>query len=191
MAILDSTPVTLAEMRAFLNITEATDTGQDALLENLLDDLSDVISDWLGLDTIINAPYTEYYDGDGSDTLFVEHYPIITITSLADGTQSFSATDYHLYEKQGKIVLDGDYFENDNKNILIVYSAGHGAARANVPRAIKTALKMFVSHVYKKHSAFRPRIAGENTIINFGSDEIPKDVESKLAPYRAKRFGSV
>jgi len=190
MAIQDGTPVTLAEMRAFLNITETADTGQDSVLENLLDDLTIAIEDHLGV-KILTTSYDEYYDGNGRDTLFVKRYPIVAVTSISDGTQSFSASDYYLYSEEGRIVLDDDYFEEDHKNIHIVYTAGFGAARANVPRGIKVALKLWVSHVYKKHVALFNQRFTDNIQVNFSSEDMPKDVEAKLKPYKVMRFAGV
>lgn len=190
MAILAGTPVTLAEMRSFLNIGELDDTGQDRVIENLLDDLTVAIEDHLGV-AIINKAYTEYYDGDGSDTLFVKRYPIVTVTSLTVDSTVIASASYHLYSEQGRIVADGFDFTGDNRNILIVYTAGWGAARANVPGAIKIALKLWVSQVFKKHVAIINQRFAEGVTVDFGSEDMPDDVAKKLIPYRVIRLGSV
>jgi uncharacterized phiE125 gp8 family phage protein len=190
MAIQDATPVTLAEMRAFLNITESGDTGQDSVLENLLDDLTVAIEDYIGV-ALVTKSYDEYYDGDGSDTLLVKRIPIVAITSLADGTTSYAAADYYLYKEEGKIILDDDTFEIDHQNIHIVYTAGLGAARANVPRSIKVALKMWVAHVYRKHTAILNNMFSGSVNIDFGSEDMPKEVAQKLEPYRLLRVGGM
>ena len=187
MSILDATPVTLAEMRSFLNITESTDTGQDAVLENLLDDLTVAIEDHLGV-SIINKAYTDYYDGDGSIELLVKRYPIVTVTSLTVDSTTIAAASYHLYAEQGRIVADGFDFTGDYRNVVLVYTAGFGAARTNVPRSIKLALKLWVSVVFKKHVAMiNPRFA-EGVTVNFTSEDMPDDVAKKLTPYRIARF---
>ncbi len=187
MAIQDATPVTLAEMRAFLNITESGDTGQDAIIENLLDDLTVAIEDYLGV-AIVNKAYTDVYDGDGSETLLVKRYPIVTVTSLTVDSTVQDATDYHLYIEQGRIVADGFCFTGDYRNVTLVYTAGFGAARTNVPRSIKLALKLWVSMVFKKHVAIINQRFAEGVTVNFTGEDMPDEVAKKLAPYRVARF---
>jgi uncharacterized phiE125 gp8 family phage protein len=187
MAILDATCVTLAEMRAFLNISENQDTGQDRVIENLLDDLTVAIEDYLGV-AIINKAYTDYYDGDGSSELLVKRYPIVTVTSLTVDSTAIASTSYYLYAEQGRIVADGFGFTGDWRNVVLVYTAGWGAARANVPRAIKVALKLWVSVVFKKHVAIINQRFAEGAVVNFTSEDMPDEVIRKLAPYRVIRF---
>ena len=187
MSILDATPVTLAEMRSFLNISESADTGQDSIIENLLDDLTVAIEDYLGV-AIINKAYTEYYDGDGSSTLLVKRYPIVTVTSLTVDTTVESSDDYYLYSEAGDIIADGFGFTADHRNITLVYMAGWGAARANVPRPIKLALKLWVSQVYKKHVAIINQRFAEGATVNFTSEDMPDEVAKKLTPYKVMRF---
>jgi len=184
------TPVTLAEIRQFLNITESADTGQDALLITLCDRLTVVIENYIGL-SIINKAYTEYYDGDGSETLLVKRYPIVSVTSLTVGTTLESASDYHLYSEEGYIVGDGFAFPADNRNVTLVYTAGFGAAKANVPEAIKLALLLWASYIWKKDNVSYSQNFGESFIVNVVHERIPADVAAMLVPYRVLRFGSV
>jgi uncharacterized phiE125 gp8 family phage protein len=189
MAIKDTTPVTLAEMRTFLNIPTA-ETGQDSLLEALLDGMTSVIEDYIGVACIVKS-YTEYYDGDGSNSLFLKHYPVSTVTSLADGTYTFASTDYHLYSDEGLIILDSDSYSRDYRNIVITYTAGLGAARASVPDAVKTAMKLWVSYIHKKDNAAFTQRFGEAAVVNVVQYEIPREVKLFLEPYRIKRLGAV
>lgn len=190
MAISDTTPVTLAEMRSFLNISESADTGQDSVIENLLDDLTVSIESHLGV-AIVNKSYTDYYDGDGNMTLLVKRYPIVTVTSLTVDSSAIASTSYHLYAEEGRVVADGFCFTGDYRNITLVYTAGWGAARTNVPRDIKVALKLWVSMVFKKHVAIINQRFAEGAIVNFTSEDMPDEVIKKLVPYRVIRFAGV
>jgi uncharacterized phiE125 gp8 family phage protein len=189
MAIKDATVVTLAEMRTFLNLP-TTETGQDSLLEALLDGVNKAVEKYIGV-ALINTSYTEYYDGDGGNILFLRHYPVISVTSLVDGTTTISSDDYHLYSGEGYIILDGDYFEDDYQNIAITYTAGHGAARTNIPDDIKTAIKLWVSYIHKKDNVAFSQRFGEPVIVQEGAFNIPRDVAFILEPYRIKRLGAV
>ena len=102
MAVKAGTVVTLAQMRAFLNIPTAQ-AGKDDLLTLLLDAYNGKIENYLGV-TMKNSTYTESYDGDGTDYLFLNHAPIVSVTSLSiDGT-ALSATiddDFYIYADEG------------------------------------------------------------------------------------------
>ncbi len=188
MAIKDITVVTLAEMRTFLNIPTA-ETGQDSLLESLLDGVNDAVEKYIGV-ALINKSYTEYHDGDGSNSLFLKHYPIVTMTSLVDGTTTISADDYHLYSDEGYIIID-DYFEIDNRNVVATFIAGYGAARTNIPDAIKTAIKLWVGYIHKKDNVAFSQRFGEPVMVQEGAFSMPRDVAFLLEPYRIKRYGAV
>jgi len=88
--VQDTTIVTLAEMRTFLNLTDDENTDMDAALVAILDSYNDEIEEYLGV-TLLNSTYTESYDGDDTDKLFLKHYPIISITSLSIDDTALSA----------------------------------------------------------------------------------------------------
>ena len=151
MAVQAGTIVTLAEMRLFLNIKVSTQPGKDDLIVDLLDAYNSEIEEYIGV-TMLNSTYTESYDGDGTDSLFLPHYPIISVTSLSiDGTalSIVEDDDFYIYADRGLIKLDSDTFTTiDYRNVDIVYVAGQGVARTNVTRVLKQALKMWVARVF-------------------------------------------
>ena len=141
--VKDTTIVVLADMGAFLNIPPGQ-TGKDTLLISLLDAYNGKIENYLGV-TMINTTYTESYDGNGTDCLFLKHYPIISVISLSIDDTALSVVaddDFYIYAEEGYIKLDSDTFTTtDYRNVDIVYSAGHGVARTNIPDVLKNALK--------------------------------------------------
>jgi hypothetical protein len=174
-------------MRTFLNIP-AAETGQDSILEALLDGVAKTINDYIGV-TAINSSYTEYHDGDGSNTLFLRHFPVVTMTSLVIDTSTIAAADYHLYSDEGYIKYD--YFTSGDRNVVATFTAGWGAARANVPESIKLALKLWVSYIHKKDNAAFTQRFGEAAVVNVVQYDIPREVRLILEPYRIKRIGAV
>jgi uncharacterized phiE125 gp8 family phage protein len=183
-----TTLVTLAQMRAFLNIPTAQ-TGKDDLIIDLLDSYNAEMELYLGV-TMINSTYTESYDGNGSNCLFLEHYPIVTVTSLSlDDTALVENTDFYTYGTKGYIKLDNDTFTADLKNVDIVYVAGHGAARANVSAVLKSTLKMWVARVFKAEVVdFNTRF-DESSMANIKSSMMPWDVKQKLDYFRCQHWG--
>lgn len=68
---------------------------------------------------------TEIYDGDGESTLFLRHYPVISISSLTIGTTAKTSADYYLYDVVGKIILKSNAIFTENKrNVEITYKWG-------------------------------------------------------------------
>jgi len=182
MAVDDSTIVELADMREFLNIPDGQ-TAMDSLLESLLDSFNDVIEDYLGV-TCINTEYTETYDGDGTDTLFLKHYPIASVSSLSVDDETVSSDDYSIYKEEGFIRLDSSIFTKDNQNVSITYTAGHGATRVAVPNPLKLALKTWVARAYKaEYVDFAPEV-GEEAARSIPFANIPWDIRIMLAPYK-------
>ena len=191
MAVKATTIVTLAQMRAFLNIPTAQ-TGKDALLIELLDAYNNKIENYLGV-ALINVAYTESYDGDGSDSLFLNHYPIISVTSLSiDGTalSVVADADFYIYADTGLIKLDSATFTTtDYRNVDIVYTAGHGAAIANVPDALKNALKTWVGRVFKAEVVDFSSKFDESSLANIKSQMMPWDIKQDLDYYRCRHWG--
>lgn len=187
------TIVTLAEMRQFLNITDSADTTMDNAIIGLLDDLCADIADELGLDQLINKSYTETYDGDGTKYLFLDHKPIVAVTTLQidDIDVGTENTDYFVYLKEGYIELYGDTFEADNKNVDVVYTAGYGVARANVTRKLKLALKLWVSAIYKGEVVDYSSRFEEGAYVSQSGKPIPDNVNRILNRFRKVEFGSV
>jgi uncharacterized phiE125 gp8 family phage protein len=189
MTVHASTIVELAEMRAFLNITDSTMTDKDTLIESLLDAYNDMIEDYLGV-PCINSTYTaEKYDGDGTDTLFLKRYPIVSVTSLTLDAAVMAAADYLIYADKGFIRYDNGIFTKDYQNISITYVAGHGAARTNVSNVLKLALKTWVARVYKAEIVDFSQRFDESSLANIKSQMMPWDVKQMLEPYTCRRWG--
>ena len=193
MAVQTGTIVTLAEMRAFLSIPTAQ-TGKDDLITDLLDAYNEEIEEYLGV-KMLNTTYTESYDGDGTNTLFLKHYPIISVTSLSIDDTALSVTeddDFFIYAEDGFIRLDSDTFTTtDPRNIDIVYVAGHGVARINISRVLKQALKMWVGRVFKAEVIDFSQQFDESSLAHIKSQMMPWDIKQKLNYFRNWKWGRV
>jgi len=120
---------TLANVRTSLGLS-ATQTGDDTLITNLISRISDMIEKKCGRVFSI-ATYTEYHDGDNTDSVQLDQYPINSVTSIHDDTDRsygvdslISSDDYVYYSEEGKIQLDGLTFSKGLKNIKVIYNAG-------------------------------------------------------------------
>ena len=187
MPVQDNTIVTLAEMRQFLNITDSNDTSMDSELIDLLDSYCDFIAKLLGLDQITTKSYSDTYDGNNQKDFYVDHKPIVAVSALTidDISVGVENTDYYVYLDEGRIELDGDKFDKDNKNVDITYTAGYGTNVAAVPRPLKLALKKWVTAVYRGEVVDYSTRFEEGAYVNFAGMDIPKAVLSILSRYNS------
>lgn len=93
--------------------------------------------------------YTEYYDGDGTDTLYLDHHnpwseatprPVtltsVTVIDTDDAETDFTATELaNVVKYPHKLVRRSGYFTIGHRNIKVVYTAGF----TTVPDDIKQA----------------------------------------------------
>lgn len=81
MATLDSGVwVTLADFKEHLDI-DSTDTTKDSFLTNKLNAAWKALVNYLGQD-LTQTTYTEDYDGDRENTILLQQFPVISITSI-------------------------------------------------------------------------------------------------------------
>ncbi len=192
MPVAATTIVTLAEMRLFLGIKVGTQPGRDDILIDLLDSYNGDIEEFIGV-TMVNSTYTESYDGDDTDWIFLEHYPIISVTSLSiDGTALSVVTDedFFIYADIGEIKLDSTTFTStDYRNVDFVYVAGHGVAVANVSKVLKNALKTWVARVFKAEVVDFSQQFDESSLANIKSQMMPWDIRQKLEYFKCQHWG--
>lgn len=95
------------------------------------------------------ANYTEYYDGQGTNLIFLRQFPVVSITSIHDdiGREYTSGyllddEDYTFDEKSGAVTLDYYNFMKGKKNVKVIYRAGYGTGtgETNVPEDLKNAI---------------------------------------------------
>lgn len=104
-------------------------------------------------DGITTNTYTEDYDGDGTDTLFVDNTPIISVTSLTfrDDTGevlSYDSLGYHVYRDY--VRLNSGKFPTGKQNIRITYDAGDASINPILSMAEMMALAYFVKFMTGK-----------------------------------------
>lgn len=192
MAVGNHVPVTQTEIRDFCKI-ESAKTSMNDRLDKIADGVAALINKYLNV-TMITTEYTETYDGwsDEGDyigsTLFVQHYPIVSITSLSDNDTAISSSSYYLYKDEGRIVLKDDSFTNDYQSIDIVYKAGYGTARANVPDSLKLACYKWIKVVYEGDVVDFSQQFGESSFAVVAKEAMPADIKGILEPYRCREI---
>lgn len=144
MGIDSSAWTSRADVKAWLGIT---DTSKDDLIDRLVNAAYKLLESYIH-HPLLAADYTEYYDGDNTNSLVLRNYPIISITSIHDDTGRDFASDslidstYYIYEnnsndRMGEVRLwqGVDYFAKGVQNVKIVYRAGYATIPADAAQA--------------------------------------------------------
>lgn len=134
--------VTLDEFKQALGETSDTD---DARLQDVLDRGTAYIERYCRR-TFASATYTtELYDGTGTDTLILRHFPIVSGTTptvlengsaLTVGTNPVNGVDVLVYHEEGELIRPyGVPFYNFRRWYSVTYQAGY----ATIPLEIQQA----------------------------------------------------
>ena len=145
-------------------------TTHDTLIANTVTEISKYIQNHPKINQdFLAAVYTEYYNGDGGDTLILRKLPVNSITSIHDDVDRAYATaslmdadDYMFDDESGIVTADGDVFSKGKKNIQVIYNAGY----TSIPADVKLACEKLVM------AEFCEKVTGVNTGV--GDDMIYK-----------------
>lgn len=132
--------ITTAEVKAYLGITDA---NSDALIASLIAQVEAIVETDKCQRTLGSSTFVEYVDGDGSDSILLKNYPVISIDHIYDDPERDYAVDSELdvedmaiYEDYGKVVYVNGLFQLGNKNVKVEYHAGY----VTIPHDLKLAL---------------------------------------------------
>lgn len=178
--------VAQAELESYVFKDAASRTAAEkAILATIGAAVSARIEDLCG--PVLNASFTEKYDGPGAPWLFLRRYPVVQVTSVAeDGVVLAAGTHYLLYPERGALLRVSSgapvAWTSSPQGIQITYTAGRAADVASVPDAIKQAVFMWAYEIYH---AQPDNITGQITEaqIQRNLGRIPEPVRALLEPY--------
>lgn len=135
--------VSTADLKAYCQITTA---GFDGILASIKASTEQWVKTYCR-DPFLVASRTEYHDGNGGKVLRLRHYPITTLTSVnIDSDRTFAAATVvgaaylitsDINNAQGIVELFNKDFSEGQKNVKVVYSAGHSIIPADLAHAVK------------------------------------------------------
>ncbi len=190
--------ISLADAKLFLKITAST---EDVIVGDLVNQVSQFINDYCG-HPLLQATYTEFYDGDGTNELILRNFPVVSVTTIHDDplrvfgadTAKVVASDVMLEKGAGIVRLwnNGGYFNRGEGNVKVVYVAGY--ALASVPYSIQLAVRRLVAKIYRQSyqtpkDGVQTETQQDRTTTYF-DEPIPKDIALMLQPYRAMGGGA-
>jgi hypothetical protein len=162
-SVLDTTNalISLDTLKAYLsadiNDEFLDDTTTDNELERIINAASRYANRYTGVD-LLSREHTEYYDGDGGNTLFLDNFPVTTAAADIDlwvdtdreyeDDDKIDGGDIILYADTGKVVLEDTVFSRGAQSVKITYTAGY--ALASVPADLAYAIKMICASMWKR-----------------------------------------
>jgi len=118
-------------------------TADSDIFTHLINGLSHFVLTFLGRDSLKYRPITEYHDGDGSQYITTDNFPIIDVTSIHDDSSNYenktygasslvSSGKYEIYNHSendrlgnGGIIRNMvGAFNRGKSNIKVIYNAG-------------------------------------------------------------------
>lgn len=184
--------ITTANLKTFLGISGSS---EDTILDSIVNAASKMIQSFCGK-ALVQATYTEYYDGSGVEELILKNYPIASVTSLnIDGSRTFgSSTDINVADNviidanSGIITLWHNYsvFPKGLRNVKVVYVAGY--ATNAIPYDLQQACKQTAMMIYKRqYQDQKVGIASEtigDKTTTYELADIPKTAQAIIKRYQ-------
>lgn len=161
----------------------------DDLLTNLVNRISARIENYCRRQFRVRA-YTEYHDGDGSAEVFLNQYPIQSVSGLWDDPNRdfetvIDADNFLIYSSEGSLRLcdEESAFNLGRQNIKVTYSGGFITVPEDLEEAcIDWVLTLYRRHKDKYHGYMTRSAAGASMMIDLQA--IPRDVKSVLDSYK-------
>ncbi len=172
------TLTTLERAKEYLGLVG---TGEDDLVSHLIDWATVFIHSYCHRVFPLRS-YDEYYDGDGTDSLLCNQFPISSVDSLeVDGIGKDPAS-FTLYGPIGLMRLKSGVFPKGKNNIRIRFSAGY----AEIPKDLEQSCIELVALKYYDRGRERLGLEKSSNSTSFVS-RLPWEIKQVLDLYR--RYG--
>jgi hypothetical protein len=145
----------LADVKAWLAGSSGIGSSDDTLIARLITDVSGAIMAYLGRASLMPRVYAERLDGNGKARVFLRHYPVLQVTSVAIDNVAIPAmvmpapgapfAKGYLPEawdglppgRPQALDLFHDFFRKGRQNVAVTYDAGYAVENetATVPAA--------------------------------------------------------
>jgi len=186
---------TLDELKLFL-ADKGTDDfmssdAYDGKLENIINAVGQFFNTYTGR-TLVEAAHTDYFDGDGSSTLLLPEFPIISTASTIEvyvdidreypASSKIAAAKIILYSKDGVVRIEDDVFTEGPQSVKVVYTAGYELESDDgvvLPEDLRQAALMTCGALWKveKEKIFKM------TAVSISGGSVTFDVEKALLPF--------
>jgi hypothetical protein len=140
---------TLADVKTWLSGSSGIGSSDDTLIARLITDVSGAITAYLGRPSLTPRPFVERMDGNGKARVFLRHYPVLQMISLAIDNVAVPAaltpaagaplTKGYLLEawdglppgRPQALDLFHIFFRKGRQNVVVSYNAGYAVENEN------------------------------------------------------------
>lgn len=98
--------------------------------------------------TLDAVSYTETYDGNDRQTLYLRHDPVTAVSSLSIGGTAVPSTDYVIHAAGAALKLTGGLFHAGTANIVVTYTAGLSGPNGPPPELVQAGVS-WVAVIWK------------------------------------------
>lgn len=191
---------TLEDLKTHLEITGS---DQDAFLSNLVLRATQYIETYCNR-KLASREFTEYYSGDGSNSILLPNTPITAVTQIKDDKSGQADFDYDdtdendafSFEEWGKLLLtDGDVFHSPGstyplRNYKIVYTGGYATAPEELRQVcVELAAAKFYLKDKQRQGVASKSVGGQT--ITYRPDDLSPAQKEVLEAYRTIVTGAV
>lgn len=184
---------TLVQVKEYLQISGST---HDANLTALVARAERAVKSFTRRE--LEAPgsdVTEDHDGKLDDTVFLNEFPIVSVTSIHDDSERafgsetlIDPSDYAIASEEGYVELISGVFSQGVQNVRVKYKGGY--VSGSIPEDLTMAVVYLAAHWFEE----RKNIALEGRALKDGGTtkhlhDFPQQVKDMLAPYVRKLVG--
>ena len=186
-------------------IPALTGSTEDTLLTSLISAAGQAMAAWCGYPsasvgvapTMETTTYTRYQDGPGGRLLYLDVWPVVSVTSIYDsedrryGADDLVASgDYTLVEgESGLVELDWDAIHGSWSTAPRAIKATYVAGWATVPESLKQAARIAVRALYDKRQtiSLTNQNLGGASVGLVSPSHLPDETKQLLSAYRLPR----
>jgi uncharacterized phiE125 gp8 family phage protein len=185
-----------ADVKTFMKIA-TLDLTWDTLIDSLIPQVEAYV-DKVTNRVLAGAEHVDYYDGDDSDALILEKYPVKSVTSIyIDPDRAYGAdtliasSSYSVYTKEGTIRFDvGISLLYGFKAVKVTYKAGYdadGTTYTQIPADLKLAIVKYVTaEVMLDQMKINVIRSADGEVLEDRPSRYKKEAEKVFALYRRR-----
>jgi hypothetical protein len=178
MALAPNSLTTLEAVKAYLKIQTELTTEDTQILEDLINASSNQIEGYCKRKFKEQTHTDEEYDGNGMKYLYLQNYPVTSITSIIEDDISLTTDEYKVKKKNGTLIKVGSNWSKGDINILVTYTAGY----TQIPYDLELACKHLVMSYFKSDVASFSTTFLDGFV--FRPEALPAQVKALVAPYK-------
>lgn len=194
--------VTLENVKEFIGLA-STDTSKDTFLRHLITRASRFIKTYAGREFVSATFSEEVHSGNDRQKLYLDHYPIISVTEVKEDDVALDADEYEVLANEGALFREAGWYGGtlamasvlstepdpyaETRNLKVTYTAGW----ADVPDDIEQACLQMVALWYTGAGTYgieHETTPGGYSVTYSKATGVPEDIKQVLDLYKKPVF---